>query len=297
VVQRAPGQVLSRSGHLAAVLGSPVVHSLSPALHNAAYRALRLDSWRYCAHEVRESALVDFVSGLGPEWAGLSLTMPLKEVAFRVADEVSPLAREVGAVNTLVRLPGDGWAAHNTDVHGVEQALAGVGLTTIDEAVVLGSGATARSVLAALARLGARRVTFAVRDLARPETLAHAERAGVQAVVRPLSEVARLAAATPLVVSTLPGRAGEQVSADLAAAVPPGSWPGTAAGSGPVLFDVVYAGWPTPLARTFSDRGSVVVSGFEMLLHQAGAQVELMTGLEPPLEVMRAAGLAELARR
>ena len=286
--------MLSRAGHLAAVLGSPVGHSLSPVLHDAAYRALRLDSWRYCAHEVKEPLLADFIGGLGPEWAGLSLTMPLKEVGLTVADEVSPLAREVGATNTLVRLPEGGWAAHNTDVHGVEEALRSTGLTSVPEALVLGSGATARSVLAALGRLGAQRVTLAVRGEAREATLEHAGRLGITTRVRPLEDAAALAADVPLVVSTLPAGAADLVAAAVAGMEEPS---GTPAAGRPILFDVVYAGWPTPLAQAFTDRGSVVVSGFEMLLHQAAAQVELMTGLEPPVEAMRAAGLAALARR
>ena len=277
------------------MLGSPVAHSLSPVLHDAAYRALRLDSWRYCAHEVKEALLADFVRGLGPEWAGLSLTMPLKEVGLTVADQVSPLARDVGATNTLVRLPEGGWGAYNTDVHGVVEALRSAGVTAVPEALVLGSGAPARSVLAALGRLGAGQVTFAVRGEARPATLEHARRLGVSTQVRPLGEVATLASGVPLVVSTLPAGAADEVAGAVAAGS--GQPPGNAAGGGPVLFDVVYAGWPTPLARAFTDRGLVVVSGFEMLLHQAAAQVELMTGLEPPVEAMRAAGLAALARR
>jgi len=157
--------------HRAAVLGSPIAHSLSPALHTAAYAALGLDGWAYTAHEVGEDQLAGFVAGLGPEWAGLSLTMPLKEAAFAVAQEVSPLAREVGAVNTLVRLPDGAWSADNTDVEGLARALQEGGardaLVASGHALVLGSGATARSAVAALAELGAARVTFAVRAAAR----------------------------------------------------------------------------------------------------------------------------------
>jgi shikimate dehydrogenase len=121
--------MLTADTRRAAVLGSPIDHSLSPTLHEAAYRALGLSDWVYGIHEVRASELGGFVSRLGPEWAGLSLTMPLKEVAFEVADEVSGLAREVGAINTLVRRPDGGWNGDNTDVYGVSQALreAGVG--------------------------------------------------------------------------------------------------------------------------------------------------------------------------
>jgi shikimate dehydrogenase len=283
--------VLNRDGHLAAVLGAPVAHSLSPALHHGAYRALGLHGWRYGAYEVREGGLAAFVAGLGPEWAGLSLTMPLKEVAFDVVEEVSAVARDVGAINTLVRRPDNAWAGHNTDVEGVLTALTEAGVDRVEDALVLGSGATARSVLAALRRLGARRVTFAVRGEAREPTVAHAERIGLDVHVRPLADVPDLVGRAGLVVSTLPAGAADDLARRLSAG------PAAAGGGAPVLFDVVYAGWPTPLARTFGERGGVVVSGFEMLLHQAAAQVRLMTGLEPPVEAMRAAGRAAMAAR
>jgi len=172
----------------AAVLGSSVSHSLSPALHRAAYSALGLSTWVYDACEVDEPGLQGFVGGLGAEWAGLSLTMPLKEAAFAVADEVSGLARETGAVNTLVRRQDGGWAAYNTDVYGVSQALREAGCVSATRALVLGSGATARSVVAALAMLGAHRVTFAVRSTARPQTLEQARRAGLEVDVLDLAD-------------------------------------------------------------------------------------------------------------
>ncbi|TDC50157.1 shikimate dehydrogenase, partial [Jiangella ureilytica] len=109
-----------------AVLGSPIAHSLSPVIHRAAYRRLGLD-WEYTAHEVDESSLARFVSGLGPEWRGLSLTMPLKRVALDVAATASDVARTVGAANTLVRRDDGGWDADNTDVPGVVATLRAAG--------------------------------------------------------------------------------------------------------------------------------------------------------------------------
>jgi len=257
----------------------------------AAYRALRLSHWSYSAHEVQRPDLRRFVSGLGPQWAGLSLTMPLKEAAFEVADEVSDLAREVGAINTLVRRPDGGWSGDNTDVYGVSQALREAGYADVASAVVLGSGATARSVVAALAALGCAKVTFAVRSVARPETLEQARRAGLEVAVVGLDQVADLLGDTQVVVSTLP-----------ADTLPGNTLPGRVlpAGSRPadhLLLDVVYTGWPTPLARTFEEAGAAAVSGLEMLVHQAAEQVRLMTGLRPPVEQMRAAGLAAMAAR
>ena len=202
----------------AAVLGSPIGHSLSPALHRAAYRALGLSTWLYGAHEVQKPALSGFVAGLGPEWAGLSLTMPLKEAAFDVATEVSDLARDVGAINTLVRQQDGGWSGHNTDVYGVSQALREAGWLNVTSSLVLGSGATARSVVAALATLGCLKVTFAVRSNARPETLDQTRRAGLEVDVVELGQVAVRVVDTPLVVSTLPSHA-------LHAATPTGRLP------------------------------------------------------------------------
>ena len=286
--------MLTAASRRAAVLGSPISHSLSPALHGAAYRALGLGDWHYGAHEVQGSELRGFVTRLGAEWAGLSLTMPLKEAAFEVADEVSDLAREIGAINTLVRRPDGGWSGHNTDVYGVSQALREAGCGHVASSLVLGSGATARSVVAALATLGCQRVTFAVRSAARQETLDQARRAGLEVDVVGLAQVSQVAdrvGDAPVVVSTLPANA---LPANLLTGrmLPEGlRLPGH------LLLDVVYAGWPTPLARMFEDAGAKVVSGFEMLVHQGAEQVHLMTGLLAPLEAMRAAGLAAMAAR
>jgi shikimate dehydrogenase len=284
VVLDPPGKVLTTHTRRAAVLGSPISHSLSPALHRAAYRALGLSDWCYGEHEVQVPALRGFVAELGPQWVGLSLTMPLKEAALDVADEVSDLAREVGAVNTLVRRPDGGWSGDNTDVYGVSQALREAGCAHVAGAVVLGSGATARSVVAALATLGCAKVTFAVRSGVRQETVNQARRAGLEVDVVALDEVGDRLGDVRVVVSTLPANA-------LTSRVPgPGS-----VGPQHLLLDVIYAGWPTPLARTFQEAGASVVSGLEMLVHQAAEQVHLMTGLFAPVEAMRAAGLAAMA--
>ncbi|MDQ1538535.1 MAG: shikimate dehydrogenase, partial [Actinomycetota bacterium] len=188
MVLKSQGAVLTVATRHAAVLGSPIGHSLSPALHQAAYRSLQLSDWSYGAYEVQAPALRGHVAALDSSWVGLSLTMPLKEAAFEVVDEVSDLAREVGAINTLIRtsgLPGtsgtrSGWRGDNTDVYGVSQALREAGCSCVASALVLGSGATARSVVAALATLGCAKVTFAVRSQARPETFDQARRAGLE---------------------------------------------------------------------------------------------------------------------
>lgn len=263
----------------AAVLGSPVAHSLSPVLHTAAYRALGLDGWSYGRHECDEAALPGFVAGLDAGWAGLSLTMPLKRVALDVADEVSPTAAAIGAANTLV-LTGGRRFAENTDVLGIIAALRGSALGDVGgRAVVLGAGGTAQAALAALRDLGIDDVTVLVRDPARAgELRATAERLGVSPLVDDaLINPARTATAlekADVVISTLPGSAADGLS-------------GT--GPGAVVLDVVYAPWPTPFAATAQAGGARVVSGLEMLLHQAVAQVELMTGHPGPVDAMRAA--------
>lgn len=263
----------------AAVLGSPIGHSLSPVLHRAAYDALGLTQWRYAAHEVDEEAFLPFVAGLDETWRGLSLTMPLKEVAFEVAADVSPMALATGAVNTLVRRATGEWDAHNTDVHGIVAALAGPAAAA--SATVLGSGATARSAIAALARLGVRHVRLAVRAEARPATLRMAADLGVEVEQVPLAHWAEATGAgddAALVVSTLPTGAGSAAAEVLAGRRLHGT-----------LLEVVYADWPTPLARAAAAAGLDVVSGLDMLVHQAGEQVRLMTGRDAPLDAMFAA--------
>lgn len=269
--------------HRAAVLGQPVRHSLSPVLHRAAYTALGLRHWHYGMYEVGTDSFLALLGGMDPSWRGLSLTMPLKEIAFQAARSVSDLAREVGAVNTLVR-DGDGWRAENTDVHGIAATLraAGVGdLTNLAPPVVIGTGATARAAVAAIAALGAAQVVFMVRAEPRGETVAQAGRAGLRVRHVPIGA---WPGDVSVVVSTVPP----------AATVPAAD---TLPEGGSVLLEVVYGEGQTVLMSRAIERGYRTVPGTEMLLHQAGVQVRLMTGLEPPLDVMRAAMEAELTAR
>lgn len=260
------------SRHRCAVWGSPIEHSLSPVLHRAAYAALGLTDWSYERREVDEAGFPAAFAALGPEWRGLSLTMPLKEIAATVAHAVSDTARETGAVNTLVR-DRHGWAAHNTDVHGVTAALAEAGCSRPETALVIGSGATARSALHALAGLGVRRVSLMVRSEPRPATLAQAARAGLAVDVVPMGGWP----AADVVVSTVPPTA---LDVDR---LPHASSPRSA------VLDVVYGQGRTPLQRLAERRGWAVAEGTAMLLHQAARQVELMTGRPAPVGAMRAA--------
>ncbi|HEX5494144.1 MAG TPA: shikimate dehydrogenase [Mycobacteriales bacterium] len=292
----------------AAVLGQPVAHSLSPVLHRAAYRELGLSGWRYDAVECGVDDLPGFVAGLGPEWAGMSLTMPLKRVACTVADEASPLVAEVGAANTLVRCGGR-WRVENTDVGGIVDALREAGVTGPSGwsgptgAVLLGAGGTAQAALAALRELGERHPTVLVRDPSSTgELRAAADRLGVAPVV-----VAGLADPVvyraPLVISTVPRGAADVIAdraadrVDNPAADRVADRAGWARLDRPgVVFDVVYDPWPTPLARSAGRAGRRVVGGLDLLLHQAVRQVRLMTGhTDVPVAAMRAA-LAGAAR-
>ncbi|WP_289018095.1 shikimate dehydrogenase [uncultured Ornithinimicrobium sp.] len=269
------------AGRRAAVVGAPVGHSLSPSLHRAAYRALGLTGWSYEAVQVDAGSLRAFVAGLGPEWAGLSVTMPLKEEALALADEVDEDARLTGGANTLVRCPDRGWRAWNTDVHGVGAALAEAGVVGPRRAAVLGGGATARSVLVALDRLGVRDVDLVVREAPRAATRELLDRLGLRATTRRLGTPAT-GEAPEVVVSTLPATAvlGVCVVRDLLAE------------ARPVVLDVAYAPWPSGFATAVSAVTAgrqPVVRGTAMLLHQAARQVHLMTGHDGPVEAMRAA--------
>lgn len=271
----------------AAVLGSPIKHSLSPVLHGAAYAALGLHGWRYDLFECDEAGLPGFVSRLGPEWVGLSLTMPLKRVALTVADEVSPLASAVGAANTLIFGRADTRLcrrAENTDVAGIVAALREAGVQRIERAVILGAGGTAQAVLAALRELGVMSPSVIVRDPARTGDLeAAAGRLGMQpeivggypAVALPEADV---------VISTLPPGAADALTDRSISAKT-------------VVLDVVYVPWPTRFAASAMAAGCEVVSGLTVLLHQAAAQVELMTGRAGPVGPMRDALYAAVRGR
>ncbi|MCX5176803.1 shikimate dehydrogenase [Streptomyces virginiae] len=279
---------MSRRPRRAAVLGSPVAHSLSPALHSCAYRVLGLDHWSYDRYEVDEHVLPGFLARLrdraeGPTWAGLSLTMPLKRAVIPLLDEVTVRAAAVESVNTVLRTPDGRLTGDNTDIPGLVAALRERGVHRVESATVLGAGATAASALAALAELVSGPVTVCVRGPERAARMrAWGERLGVD--VRTLAwERAGAALTAPLVLSTTPKGAADV----LVRAVP--ARPG-------VLFDVVYDPWPTALAAAWSAAGGSVLSGLDLLVHQATRQVELMTGRGPaPLARMRAVGSAALA--
>ncbi|MBY6366251.1 shikimate dehydrogenase [Rhodococcoides corynebacterioides] len=260
----------------AAVLGSPVTHSKSPVLHRAAFAALGLTDWTYDRIECTADGLAPLLDSFGPEWVGVSVTMPGKFAALAYATERTARADAVGSANTLVRT-ADGWRADCTDVDGVTGALGTVGVTDLTGAsvVVIGAGGTSRPALAAAADLGAASVTVISRDRGRAAgALDCADRCGLDARWSAIDDaaLATVLADAAAVISTVPA-AG-------AAAVAP------AAGGVRVLLDAIYDPWPTPLGAAVTDAGGVVVGGLQMLLHQAFGQTEQFTGRPAPREVM-----------
>ena len=386
----------------AAVLGSPISHSLSPVLHRAGYGALGLTDWTYDRFELVADELPTFLSGLDASWRGLSLTMPLKAACLEVAEVVTDRARRAGVGNTLVRLPSRGWLADNTDVAGLVAALAPVWHPGWTRAAILGAGATARSAILALAELGVREVVIYARTPAKAEPLVAWSPGELAVSVRPLEAWTR--GAEPVVISTLPGGAADTLAFPRSApaelceerpdtpqpvsegagderahpqSVPVAAgeeWPGVlqsvaevagearahpqsvpeeageeragrhegpppaphleSAGLGArrrpfvtrslvprdrssgsvstrslvpregssgsvstrLLFDAVYADWPTPLAKAAHAAGWTVVGGLDLLVHQAALQFELFTGHQAPIEAMFAAGRAALGQ-
>lgn len=259
------------------MLGSPIAHSRSPQLHLAAYRALGLTAWTYDRIECGADELPALVRGFGPEWVGVSVTMPGKFAALQFADERTARAELVGSANTLVRT-GAGWLADNTDVDGVTGALGTAGAIGETRAVVLGSGGTAPAATVALAELGIDELAVVARN---PDKAARvvrlATRVGMSARFRGLDEqsLPDTIAAAGVLVSTVPAAVAARYT--------------TALSGIPVLLDAIYDPWPTPLATAVRAAGGTVIGGLQMLLHQAYTQVELFTGLPAPRQAMTCA--------
>ncbi len=269
-----------------AVLGDPIDHSLSPVIHRAAYAALGLDGWQYDAEQVPSGGLAGFLDGLDPTtWRGLSLTMPLKREAVPLLGSYDEWVGATGACNTVLLEPDGSRHGLNTDVTGALMAL-GEHDVPMERAVVLGGGATATSVLLALAERGMRHATIVVRDRDRAVETVHAVAAHHSA---PAVEVALIgdagALAGDVLVSTVPASA--QVP-DLVAAV----------ADIPLVFEVLYEPWPTPLAAAAESSGRTVLSGLDLVVAQALNQVVAMTGrFDVPAGAMRRAAEDALAAR
>ena len=269
----------------AAVLGFPVEHSRSPQLHLAAYRALGFDDWTYDRIACTADELPSVVSGFGPEWVGVSVTMPGKFAALRFADERTERAQLVGSANTLVRTES-GWRADNTDVDGVAGALDH--RRDLRRAIVLGSGATAPAAVVALAGLGVTDITVAARNQHRAARLLElgatlgarthfADLADTNLADTNLADTSLVGQIerAEVLVSTIPSEAAALYASSFAVV--------------PVLLDAIYDPWPTPLAQAVANAGGQVVGGLQMLLHQAYSQVEQFTGRPAPRQQMAAA--------
>ena len=276
----------------AAVIGSPIEHSLSPVIHRAAWAQIGIDGWEYRRLEQDADSLPRFIGGLGGDCAGLSVTMPCKQAVMPLLDAIDPLASAVGAVNTVV--PSSGiLAGFNTDVTGIASAIrracSQADRVLPTSAVVLGARATASSALAALGELGIVTSTVAARRFGGPgSVVAASSRLGVsidQVLWSDRDAVLRAVSGADLVISTLPAGVADPIAEHMTVR------------EGQVLLDVVYSPRDTALRSAFERNGGIVAEGTDMLIFQAAAQVQLMTGRAPKTDVMRGALEAELARR
>ena len=269
---------------VAAVIGHPIRHSISPVIHNAAFRALDLD-WVFTAFEVapgRAPAAVEAARDLG--LAGLSVTMPHKADVVRALDRLTPAAQTLGAVNTVLRNGARELVGDNTDGAGFLDAL------RTDEGfdpagkrcLVVGAGGTARAVVVALAGAGAAEVVIANRTPSRAE-----EAAGLAPGVARPGSTDEADSAELIVNATPQGMAGDLSLPVQAASLGPGQ----------LVVDLVYHPALTPLAEAAREQGAAATNGLGMLIHQAAHAFRLWTGEDPPLEVMSAAAMADLALR
>lgn len=276
-----------------AVLGQPVSHSRSPAMHNAALAALGLaGEWRYERIEVAPQDFAELVGSLpGEGFAGVNVTVPHKLAALAAADRASAAARAIGAANTLTFSAGE-VAAENTDAGGLIESLpespAG------KRALVLGAGGSARACVWALREAGAE-VTIWNRTHSKAEALAHElgvaqTRLPAAGGLLPIAEFDLLLNATT--VGLLDANPPATAPAPSAAALKALPYDADAIIERHVVVDLVYGSVPTPLASAARSRGARVVDGLEILVRQGAASLRLWTGLEPPLEAMR-----EAARR
>jgi len=274
---------------LLGVLGHPVGHSLSPALHNAAITALGLD-WVYLALPVAAEQLATVVQGLEAIGCrGLSVTIPHKQSVAALCRQLSPLAERVGAVNTLVPLEGGGWFGTNTDVEGFVTPLRNQTWQG-RHALVLGNGGSARAVVAGLVELGLEAITVVGR---RPEALsafaaqcsAWAPQLTTQTLERSIEP---LLAAADLVVNTTPlgmGTDQSPLSPSQVAVLRPGT----------TVYDLIYVPRPTQLLRLAAAGGCTTIDGLTMLVHQGAAALRLWSGRsEVPVAAMTAAAEAAL---
>ena len=256
-------------------------HSLSPAIHNAAFAAAGLD-WAFVAFDVRPGDLPGVLAAMGPlGLRGLSVTMPLKEVTAAAVDRLTPAAAELGAVNTVVVGP-HGLTGDNTDGVGFVDALrpwdpAGC------RCAVLGAGGAARAVVRALGAAGAADVVVVNRTAERAaRAAALAGAAGRVGSAGDLEAAELIVNATPVGMEATPGAGGLPLDEAVLHA-------------GQRVVDLVYHPLRTPLLDAAARRGALTIDGVGMLVHQAGYAFRAWTGLTPPLGAMEAAARRAIA--
>jgi shikimate dehydrogenase len=270
-----------------AVLGSPIQHSKSPAIHLAAYRVLGND-WEYGRAEVLRGGLRKFIEELDSAWDGFSVTMPLKEDATRFADELDNSARLTGATNTLVKNEFGKWLGFNTDVFGIVAALNQSSITPADTVAILGSGATAISAATALAlhSPGAKLLIVARNEHTAKKLAAYAKERGLKPRIR--KNLASTTRRAQITISALPAHALDEQANQLASRR---FW-----APGGVLFDVAYNPWPSKLALAWQAKNQAVISGIEMLIWQAIAQVRIFRTGDPSIELPNEIAIVEAMR-
>ena len=259
--------------HRAAVLGSPIEHSLSPVLHEAGYRAAGLEGWEYGRIPCTAQQLPAIVGGADESYRGFSVTMPAKFAALEFATEATERARAIGSANTLTRVSG-GWRADNTDCEGIAGALDTLlGTSALNSALVIGAGGTARPALWALAQRGVDTLTVLNRSDRSGEVAPLV--CGVNVRFADFSaDLGALAKQADVIISTVPAQGLTEHA--------------TALGHAPVL-DVIYDPWPTALATAAASNGYTSVGGLVMLAEQSFSQFEQFTGVAAPREAMREA--------
>lgn len=265
----------------AAVLGSPIAHSLSPMLHMTAYSTLGIEG-EYTAIDVKSDQLRSFLLSLDSSWTGFSLTMPLKEEVLQLADEVDHLAKSIQSANTLIR-SAQGWRAITTDVKGFQGALHAHGVDEFTKVLIIGSGATARAAASAVDQVN-REIQVIHRN--------H-EREGAMRKAAPHSSIeffpwhSSLPVAD-LTINTTPAGVADHFASQI-----------TTSPSG-LFFEALYNPWPTTMINHWRKNGGDVIDGLDLLIYQGIEQIELMTGISVNRSglapILRDAGLAAINR-
>lgn len=263
----------------AAVLGSPIAHSLSPMLHMAAYRTLGIEG-EYTAIEVKNDQLESFLHSVDSTWTGFSLTMPLKEKVLQLAGEVDHLAESIQSANTLVR-SAQGWRATTTDVKGFQEALHAHGVDEFTKVLIIGSGATARAAVSAVDQVN-REIQVIHRN--------H-EREGAMRKSAPHSSIEflpwhSLLPVADLTINTTPAGVADHFASQI-----------TTSPSG-LFFEALYNPWPTKMLNDWRRNGGEVIDGLDLLIYQGIDQIEFMTGItvnrSDLVPILREAGLTAI---